>query len=424
MPTNHSARRIPAKLLTIGMTVVKLDRPWAESPFNVHGFKIHSTKQLALLQQSCDYVYVGVLKSSTDSSEQTLKPKTASLQQTARSGSQAIVKDSSGKAVEPITYRNTTSFQQAMPEAKNTHRQAKTVVKSLFKSLRLGQSFDSSVAKRAVKQCVDCVIANEEAMIWLGLLKNVDEYTAEHSLNVAMLSIVLGRQVGLPPSELEILGLCGMLHDMGKSDIPLEILNKEGALNEQEFDLMKSHAARGYKILKEKSDIVPLAADVAHSHHERLNGRGYPRQLNADAICYFTRIVAIADAYDAITSTRVYSPAKTALEGIQILTGAKGSHFDPLLVDHFIEAIGIYPAGSVAELSTGEAAIVLPTPRANQDRPLVLVVRDKKKQPCDEHQLDLSQHPTDANGKVISIRHLYSNSAFGINLKHYHGLLR
>ena len=132
----------------------------------------------------------------------------------------------------------------------------------------------------------------------------------------------------------------------------------------------------------------------------------------------------IADAYDAITSTRVYSPAKTALEGLQILTAAKKSHFDPELVDHFIEAIGIYPAGSVAELSTGEAAIVLATPREHQRTPLVLVVRDHNKQPCEERKLDLSQQPLDSSGKVIKIRHLYSNSAFGIDLKQYYGLLR
>lgn len=397
LQANNPVRRVPVKLLKIGMTIVELDRPWVESPFNVHGFKIKSASEVTLLQQSCEYVYIALAKHSTDVAGQVLKRQ---------------------------TYRNTTSFQQALPKAKSTHRQAKSVVKGLFKSLRLGQSFDSAVAKRTVKQCVDCVIANEEAMVWLGLLKDVDEYTAEHSLNVAMLSIVLGRQVGLSPPDLETLGLCGMLHDMGKSEIPLDVLNKEGALTEQEFELMKSHSARGYKILKEKSDITPLAAEVAHSHHERLNGRGYPRQLKADDIAYFTRIVAIADAYDAITSTRVYSPAKTALEGLQILTAAKKSHFDPELVDHFIEAIGIYPAGSVAELSTGEAAIVLATPREHQRTPLVLVVRDHNKQPCEERKLDLSQQPLDSSGKVIKIRHLYSNSAFGIDLKQYYGLLR
>ena len=397
MQNNTQVRRVPVKLLKIGMTIVELDRPWIESPFNVHGFKIKSPNELALLQESCEYVYVALSKPRADLT---------------------------GKDLKRQKYRNTTSFEKALPKAKSTHRQAKSVVKGLFKSLRLGQSFDTAVAKRTVKQCVDNVIANEEAMVWLGLLKDVDEYTAEHSLNVAMLSIVLGRQVGLSPQDLETVGLCGMLHDMGKSEIPLEILNKEGALSEEEFDLMKSHAARGYKILKEKSDITPLAAEVAHSHHERLNGRGYPRKLKADDISYFTRIVAIADAYDAITSTRVYSPAKTALEGLQILTGAKGSHFDPELVDQFIEAIGIYPAGSVAELSTGEAAIVLPTPQANQDHPIVLVVRNKDKEPCQERKLDLSQHPVDDNGKAITIRHLYSNSAFNIDLKLYHGLLR
>ena len=195
MQTNNTpVRRVPVKLLKIGMTVVELDRPWVESPFNIHGFKIKSTSELAQLQHSCEYVYVAIVKRSIDTS---------------------------GQKLERQTYRNSLSFEQALPKATSTHRQAKSVVKGLFKSLRLGQSFDSAVAKRTVKQCVDSVIANQEAMVWLGLLKEVDEYTAEHSLNVAMLSIVLARQVGLSPADLETVGLCGMLHDMGKSEIPL-----------------------------------------------------------------------------------------------------------------------------------------------------------------------------------------------------------
>ncbi|ARN76309.1 HD-GYP domain protein [Oceanicoccus sagamiensis] len=378
----------------MGMKVVELDRPWVDSPFTVHGFRITTDHEIQKLQASCDYVYVAAKVKRAD--------------------------ENTGRPAKRKDYTNTQSFQQALPQAKSAHRQAKSVVKGFFKNLSLGQGFETSVAKKAVKQCVDSVIANQEAMLWLGLLKDVDEYTARHSLNVGLLSIILGRAEGLSPAELETVGLCGMMHDMGKSKIPLEILNKEGAFSDEEFDIMKTHTTLGYEILSEKSDIVDEVANVAHSHHERLNGRGYPRALPAEKISYFSRIVAIADAYDAITSQRVYSPAKTSLEGLRILIGAKGSHFDPELVDRFVECIGIYPAGSVAELSTGEIALVLPSPLEQRNTPNVLIVRDKDKQPCPERTINLDEDIQDSNGQRIKIKHLISDDAFGIDLAKYH----
>jgi HD-GYP domain-containing protein (c-di-GMP phosphodiesterase class II) len=389
---SSTKQRINCNQLTIGMHVVELDRPWIDSPFTVHGFKIQSSLELKRLQEYCQHVFINVPKSI----------------------------DTAGKDLSRRHYTNTLSFEHALPQAKVAHRQAKSTMKGFLKNLRLGQDFDSTVAKKAVKQCVDSVIANEDAMLWLTLLKNVDEYTAQHSLNVGLLSIVLGRAEGLPPAELEIVGLCGMLHDMGKSQIPLEVLNKEGAFSHDEFAIMKTHTTLGYEILKQKPDIAAIAAEVAHCHHERLNGKGYPRSIPANQISYYTRIVAIADCYDAITSKRVYSPAKTSLEALTILMGAKGSHFDPALVDSFIKCIGIYPAGAIAELSTREVAIILPTPQMLNATPKILIVRDRKKEPCQEHIVDLSKKPTDDNNKQITIKHLLSDGMFGINLNDYH----
>ncbi len=387
--------RLNTTQLKVGMRVVELDKPWVESPFTVHGFRISSEQEIQTLQASCSYVYVAAnVKKSVKTSGQYKRQR----------------------------YSNTQPFKQALPQAKSAHRQAKSVVKGFFKSLELGQTFDTSVAKKAVKQCVDSIIANQETMLWIGLLKDFDEYTARHSLNVGLLSIILGKAEGLSRPDLEAVGLCGMLHDMGKSKIPLEILNKEGAFTDEEFNIMKSHTTLGYEILSTKADVDREAAIVAYGHHERLNGRGYPRGLPAEEISYFTRIVAIADTYDAITSKRVYSPAKTSLEGLRILIGAKGTHFDPDLVDRFVECIGIYPAGSIAELSTGEVGIVLPTSHSNRNSPKLLVVRDSKKKTCPEILLDLSQNPTDASGQLIKIKHLLSDDAFGIDLKKYHEL--
>lgn len=394
MVSSDTVHKIACEHLDIGMKVVELDCPWIESPFTVHGFRISTERELEQLKTTCKYVYVAV---------KTEKPT-----------------DTGGTDLKRQTYTDSLPLDKAMPQAKSAHRQAKSVVNGFLNNLRLGQTFDTSVAKKAVKQCVNSIIANQEAMLWLGLLKDVDEYTARHSLNVGLLAIILGRAEGLSRVDLENVGLCGMLHDMGKSKIPLEILNKEGAFSDEEFEVMKSHTTLGFEILDQKADIIEEAANVALSHHERLNGRGYPRALKAEDISYFSRIVAIVDAYDAITSQRIYSPAKTSLEALRILIGAKGSHFDPDLVDRFVECIGIYPAGSVAELSTKEVVIILPTPHKKRNSPRVLVVRNASKKACEEKLLDLSQEPKDSNGDLITIKHLLSDNAFGIELSKYH----
>ncbi|MFT7128004.1 MAG: HD-GYP domain-containing protein (c-di-GMP phosphodiesterase class II) [Gammaproteobacteria bacterium] len=395
MLNNEDTQKIDCDHIEIGMKVVELDCPWIESPFTVKGFKITSENEIRQLQQHCKSVFIAV--------PNPIKTEKPYLEEN------------------EYVYKNKQSFDQALPKAKSTHRMAQTVVKGFLKNLRLGHEIDTGVAKKVVKQCVDSVIANENAMIWLSLLKNVDEYTAQHSLNVGLLSIVLGRAEGLSPTDLETVGLCGMMHDMGKSEIPLDILNKEGAFSGDEFAIMKLHTTKGYHILNKKSDMEPIVAEVAYSHHERLNGQGYPRRLPAEQISYFTRIVSIADTYDAITSARVYSPAKTSLEALTILVGASGSHFDPDLVKRFVACIGVYPAGAIAELSTKEIGIILPTDNKHQNSPNVLIVRDKNKAKCRERVLNLSQKPEDGNQKLIRINHLLSDGIFDIELANYHG---
>lgn len=385
--------KIPVEQLKIGMFVADLDRPWVETPFTVHGFPLTDNSQIKQLQLLCKYVYI----------------KTA----------QAKLADTTGQAYRRVEYHDrNTPIKEALPRAQKAYSKAKSVVSQLYSNTRLGQSFDTQEVKAVVSDCVDSIIENPNAMLWLGLLRDVDEYTAEHSLNVALLSIIIGRAEGLAHSDLELLGLSGMLHDIGKAQVPEAILNKPGALTDDEFAIMKSHTSLGYRMLKEKNDLPTGVADVAHSHHERLNGRGYPKQLDAKQIPYFSRIVAVADTYDAITSERCYSSAKSSLEGLQILMGSQTTHFDPNLVERLVDCIGIYPAGSLAELSTGEIAIILPTAKSKHHTPRVLVVRNKQKQDCEERMIDLSKDSGPDAGTTI--KNLLSDGLFGINVASYH----
>ena len=381
--------------LTIGMYVAELDRPWLESPFLIQGFVLKDQNDIRKVQAVCQFVYIDALR-------------------------ERVSVDSSGKSYTRTRYVEKVSFSEEISRASTSCEHARAVLDDIYQTVRLSASFDTGAAKAVVKECVDSIVDNELAMLWLTLLKNQDAYTAEHSLNVCVLSIALGRKVGLLPLELENIGISGLLHDLGKARVPLEVLNKEGALTEQEFDLMKTHPVHGRRLLLGKPGIYSGAVDVAFGHHERINGNGYPRGISSKSISYFTRIVAIVDAYDAITSDRVYSKGKSSYEALKILKGAAGSHFDSDLVKHFIQLIGIYPAGSIAELSSGEIGIVLPVPEKYKMEPKLLIVRDGNKNPCTERILNLMKQPTLADCSPYKITRLLPDNSHGVTIRDYH----
>ncbi len=259
-----------------------------------------------------------------------------------------------------------------------------------------------------------------DAILWLSQLKNKDQYTAQHSLNVCVLSIVLGRHIGFSEINLNNVGLCGMMHDMGKMLVPLEILNKPGKLEPEEMAIMQSHTTLGYELLKSSLDMNPSAIETSLTHHERLDGKGYPRQLNDKKISHFTRIVTIADLYDAISSDRVYQKGRTHLETTKILVDLGGSHLDSMLVIKFIESIGIYPPGTFVELTNGAIALVIEIHENMRLRPKVLLLLDEDKNPVPEMVLDLSAMPEDSSGQLYTIKRIVRAEDYRIDASKYY----
>jgi putative nucleotidyltransferase with HDIG domain len=285
--------------------------------------------------------------------------------------------------------------------------------------VRLGHALDVAQVKVVVKECVESMLRNPGAMLWLARIKHSDEYTAEHSLRVAIYAIALGRELNLRQGELEHLGVCGMLHDVGKIKVPNEILNKPGALTAQELLIMQSHASEGRKLLMSNQQVTAAAVDVAYAHHERVDGRGYPRGLDAARIPYFAKIVAVVDAYDAINSDRVYSKGRSSLESLRILFEARDSHFDAELVGLFVRRIGIYPPGEIVEMSNGEVGIIVACSTLSKLKPRVLLVLDAQKLPGAERVIDLEQQVVDQQQRPYRIKEVFATGAFGIDIEAY-----
>lgn len=350
--------KVEAAQLTIGMYVVELDRPWTDTNFLFQGFRIRQQQEIRLLQEICRYVWVDARR-SLDVRGQLV--------------------ENYAQAAPLIPAIAKVDFNVEVERATPVWHAAREESLRILHTLRMGQELDVAAVKVVVKECVESILRNPAAMLWLARIKNSDHYTAEHSLRVSILSIALGKELGIPLYQLEQIGVCGMLHDVGKIKVPNEILNKPGALTAEELRIMQSHAAEGRKLLMSNQQITPATVDVAYSHHERLDGKGYPRGLDASRIPYFAKVIAVADSYDAINSDRVYSKGKSSLESLRILLDAVNCHFDEAIVECFIRLIGLYPPGEIAELSSGEVGIIIGCPPGNKLRPKVLIVRDAEK---------------------------------------------
>jgi HD-GYP domain-containing protein (c-di-GMP phosphodiesterase class II) len=240
-------------------------------------------------------------------------------------------------------------------------------------------------------------------------------------MNVCILAIALGRHINLSIKELNNVGLCGMMHDMGKMSVPLGILNKPGKLEPDELKIMQNHPELGWKLLMSSNDMYGGAIDVAYSHHERLDGTGYPRKLSAEKITPYTRIVAIVDMYDAITSDRIYQNGRTHLDAIDIMTKMCGTHLDPGLTYKFIECLGIYPPGCIVEMSNGEIAIVVEANQKKRLKPKIILLLDEDKKARPERMVDLSKIDLDASGQEYRIVKIVRADEYDIDLnKYYH----
>jgi HD-GYP domain-containing protein (c-di-GMP phosphodiesterase class II) len=212
-----------------------------------------------------------------------------------------------------------------------------------------------------------------------------------------------------------------MMHDMGKMKVPLEILNKPAKLEPKELVIMQSHAAWGGKLLIASKDMYAGAVDVARSHHERLDGKGYPNGLNDAQITPYSRIVTITDMYDAISSDRVYQKGRSHLEALKIMTDMCGTQLDTKLTYSFIECIGIYPPGSIVELNSGEIAVVIEVNPHHKLKPKIMLLLDEDKQRRALHLVDLFL----ANGMEVgnrTIKNIVRADTYNINLEEYYNL--
>lgn len=409
---------IPVSQLQIGMHVVRLDRSWEETDFLLQGFILQNEEDLLAVQQQCKTVFVeGRVQVVPETPE---RLRASRKTRTGKPAPKDASTDSSAIPKRKVTYINKVDASREMAAATMSYADAKATAKNIMSNLRLGRTLEMNQIHQVVDSCVDSVLRNDNALLLLTKIKNKDEYTAEHCINVSILSAAFGKHLGLLEGEIRTVALCGLLHDVGKMRIDDEILNKPGALTPEEFAVMKNHTTFGRDVLAALPRLAHAAVDVAYSHHERMDGKGYPRGLAGHQIPLFAKIVGLVDTYDAITSSRVYDKGRASMEALQIIHRNKGAQFDAGLAVEFIRMIGVYPPGSIVEMTNGEVGIVVATHAASKLKPRVLLVRDANKHPLTTfREVDLLKGTRDSTGQPFKIAREVPDESYGIVMKDF-----
>lgn len=335
-------KKIRVSELALGMYIHEFCRPWVNDPFWIKHIEVElqDIEVLRLIQQS----------TTTEVWIDTCRGKRP--------------EDCHGVCLErmdePQSCVDTqpATLQDELNRAQEICDKAKTAVTCMFTDARMGRAMDMGDVDVLVVEISKSIMRHPHALISLSRLKNSDEYTYMHSVAVCALMVALAKRMGMSEEMVREAGAAGLLHDVGKMMIPLDILNKPGRLTTDEFIAMKTHPEEGLKILQENSYVSPSAMDVCLHHHEKYDGTGYPHGLAGEEIHLLSRMGAICDVYDAVTSERPYKKGWGAAQSIREMATWKG-HFDEKVFQCFVKTVGIYPIGALVRLESGRLAVVI-----------------------------------------------------------------
>jgi HD-GYP domain-containing protein (c-di-GMP phosphodiesterase class II) len=305
---------------------------------------------------------------------------------------------------------------------KKTYFNAVSHTKTIMNKLKKGEKVNIKKAKRVMESMVDHILEEEQLLLGMTAIKDYDEYTYHHSVNVSILSISLGQRLGLSRKKLTELGMVALFHDTGKIDVPNEVLNKPTNFTDEEWNIMKKHPAWGLRSilkLKKLDELTIRSAIVSFEHHMNVDRSGYPQTRQAIELDFFSRIVSLADQYDAITSSRVYSRTPLAPDkALSIMMERSGTQLDPLLFKFFINMVGIYPIGTLVILDTRELGVVTQSNQIFPARPRVLLIVDSRGRRTEGQMIDLTEK--DENDRYTrSIKKTMDPNKYQINLAEF-----
>lgn len=393
-------REIGVGELAAGMYVCRLDRPWNEMPFPLQGFMIDSDAQISLLRAHCHRVWIDVERGRepSDAPLRTLKRR--------RQDPESLL----GSA----KHSDVVSVEQEIPAAREVLDHVSRLTAKIIDDLRAGHLLTAQDVDAAVGPIVKSVLRNADALFLVNAMRKRDAYGYSHAINCSALAAALGRNLGLPEDVLVELASGGLLLDVGKSQLPMELLMHAGAFDAGQMEQARRHVDLSLQLIA-GSGQGTIVHDMVRSHHERCNGSGYPDALEGVKIPLFGRIAAIIDSFDAMTSERPHARALPRHEALQQIYKERDVLYQAELVEQFISCLGVYPTGSLVELNSGEVAVVMAQNPARRLRPRVMLLTDADKRLRTQFtSLDLMLQP-DGMSDRIEIRRPLPTGAHGLD---------
>ena len=436
----RNAVQIPVAQIRVGMFVAALDKDWRNTPFLLQGFRVADDNDIDALKKECDRVTIDPTHSAPGSFEHlpdlhVVSKKFEALAWIKRlrsrfgtfeEASQTVAKEREAaglipKNIVPNLYGDMKPIEAEIKRAEAVYKSTDETLELITRQVADGEKVNLDKLGGAVENMVESAIANPDALLWVARIRAEDAATYAHGVKVAIYLLQLGRHLGFPPEQLANLGAMGLLLDLGKIKVDRDLLLKQGKLTPSEFVRVKAHVELGVKALDDSGDVDADVREGIAQHHERLDGSGYPGGLAGSMISIYGRMAAVADSFAALTSLRPYAPPLPAYDALKILYAQVGTHYHAPLVEQFVQAIGVFPAGSLVELTSGEVATVLAHNRVRRLEPRVLILTDAAKQAIHEPlPLDLLLQPKAADGSDIKIVRGLPTGAYGLDLRQFY----
>jgi len=403
--------KVSTAYLKVGMYISKLDRPWKKTPFLIQGFHIQDEEDICTLVKFCNFVYIDTVLGVA--SEMYLEgPSNKYLKQSlARSSQVESILDSGKKTVD---YDDEKTTVEELPEAKAAFEHASDCVARIVEEdLKKGQLNIANV-KGAVAPIVDSMVRNSDAFMWLAKMRDHDAASYDHSVQNCALGIAFGRHLGLNKRALNTLATGLLLMDIGKTKLPKDLLTKTTNLLNAEEEILRKHVAFTVEILRKTKGINEQVINIALTHHERYDGSGYPNGLVGIQTPAYGRMAAIIDCYDVMITATPSKEAMPEHKALQNIYNMRDKSFQKELVEQFIQCMGVYPTGSLVELSTGAVGAVLAQNTQQKLKPKVIMLLDEKKRPIKKRTVcDLAKQ----NKVPLHIAKSLENNTYGVDLK-------
>jgi len=365
-------KKIDVTQLRKGMFICGTDRKWIDIPFFRKKFLITSDKQISTLQEYCEFVYIDTEKGEDVSP--------AIIEQ--HNDDTFVDLDSSKQIHEDTSYRK-------------NYEDSQTILSEVLNDVRLGRCVDNPKVRGVVQELIVNIVKDSQTMIGLIQSKDKNDTLARKSVNVCILALAFGKHIGIPKDKMYELGLGALLHDIGMVQVPSRILLKKQPLTPAERAIMEKHTEYGLAILAKTQEIPVNVLKIVHSHHERMDGKGYPQKLQSKEIGLLVRMVTIVSVYEALTRERFYTETLSPVAALKYLYTSGKAIFDAPLVEKFIQALGIYPSGCVVVLNSGEIGVVVNVNPQDRLRPTLRIVTNAQKQLlAQESVLELADRTT------------------------------